>query len=262
MLTLAPRYPTPTTRAHDERRPAAPPAWALAYRALHLARLRGLGEIGFGPGQCPAIDSSVTMCKLPYLDQTVQCNLIRECDQYTGALHFEFALPYGSPNQNIWQISGSNAVWIGPAPAPTSTPVFPAYVADAITFDNTQTNDPNAYSVPLVTAAPTGGTTPTSTQLYTVTPTGAAVPAPSSDQPPPIYTPPSSGSGSGSGSTPPPADLWQTINAGAQKAAAAITAAAKNPSQAAEHLATVPWWFWAALAAGGYGVYRFGQRSY
>lgn len=214
------------------------------------APTRRLGEIGFQPGQCPALDSSVTMCKLPYLDTPVQCNLIRECDPYTGALHFQFALPYDSPNSNIWTVSGNQAFWLGPNPMPTEQPVFPDYVNQALTFASPQLA--TAPSVPVVTQSQVTQPAPTSsTQTQPNTNTAT---------PPPTQT-----GGSNLGPVVPPAG--SSLTEAAARVWKQITAGDAGSSQAASGAAAVtvpwyqqiPWWVWVIVAAGG--AYTIGRNQ-
>jgi hypothetical protein len=73
---------------------------------VRARRRRPLGAIGTQPGQCPM--QSDGSCVLN--GQTVSCTLIRECDPYTGAVHFEYAMPQGSPNADVWQLN-ANGSW-------------------------------------------------------------------------------------------------------------------------------------------------------
>ncbi len=63
-------------------------------------RSSSLGDIGPGYGQC-GLTSTPGWCQLPYdpPGTLTPCSQIRECDQYTGAAHFEYALP-GGPSGN------------------------------------------------------------------------------------------------------------------------------------------------------------------
>lgn len=45
------------------------------------------------------------------IDGYISCNLIRECDPYTGAMHWEYAMPEGSDNANIAVYDGGKWTW-------------------------------------------------------------------------------------------------------------------------------------------------------
>jgi hypothetical protein len=210
------------------------------------ATTRRLGEIGFQPGQCPALDSSFQTCLLN--GNQVPCSFIRECDPYTGAVHFEYALPYGSQNVNIWDIAGNQAYWLGPNPKPDTQPVFPDYVTQATTFGNTQLL--TASSVPVVThsqvtqPAPTSGTqttTPTNTATTPAIQTGSNIgPA----------TPPT-----GNGLTEVATRVWKQITAGDAAANQTSSTATVPP---APWYRQIPWWVWVIVAAGG--AYTLGRN--
>lgn len=218
---------------------------------------RRLGEVGFGSGQCPALDANFQNCLLAGAE--MPCSFIRECDPYTGAVHFEYALPYGSSNVNIWDIAGDQAYWLGPNPMPQDQPVFPDYVLQAATFGNSQLT--NAPSVPVVTQSQAASLTqqanpaetkatwvpvsvddlPTTQQPGQVT-TITTTPAPAT----PV--------------TPNPIDtlnnFWKQVTAGSPNTAKTQKATA---SQAAWYQ-NIPWWVWAAAAAAAaYGLGRKNQ---
>lgn len=76
-------------------------------------------------GNCPAVDIDNNICMLN--GQEVACNLIRECDGQTGAQHFEYAMPFGNPNVNIWVLGpDGNFTWSGPDDPPGPPPSRPA----------------------------------------------------------------------------------------------------------------------------------------
>ncbi len=98
------------------------------------------------------IDEATKLCRW-HDGGTISCSLIRECDPYTGNVHFEYALPFGSENVNIWQVAGPTATWVGPSPAPeTQQLALPEYVKDAWSFGNQQTIDPSKTHVPIIYA--------------------------------------------------------------------------------------------------------------
>lgn len=188
-------------------------------------RRRQLGEIGFQPGQCPALDTSYQTCLLN--GSEMPCSFIRECDPYTGAVHFEYALPYGSQNVNIWDIAGNQAYWLGPNPMPEEQPVFPDYVTQAYTFGNTQLL--SAPSVPVVTASQSS-----------TSGTNTAPPQPT-NQPIAPATPPA-----GSSLTEVATRVWKQITAGDASASSAGTSA----PGALPWYHQIPWWAWVIVAAG------------
>jgi hypothetical protein len=109
---------------------------------------------------CPTVDIDSNICELN--GQEVACNLIRECDYLTGAQHFEYALPYGNTNANIWVI-GADGVWRfnGPdepnVPPPTLPPdpqVTYAPIEHQIQPIYTAVVTPTAISSPTPIATP------------------------------------------------------------------------------------------------------------
>lgn len=240
----------------------------------HRPRRRHLRAIGFNPGECPALDSTFTNCLLN--GTQMPCSYIRECDAYTGAVHFEYALPYGSTNENIWQISGDSAVWVGSEPAPTSTPVFPDYVADAITFGNQQTTDPNAYSVPVVTQSQYDAAQTAAQQAAADAAAQAAAQAAAdyaakqaakqaaqqaAQQAAADYAAQQAAQQQNDrqaqGSETGLEQFWKTLNIGSGTPGAAVKNVLSNP---ADTLKAVPVWAWAAAAAGLYLMNRQNAR--
>lgn len=127
---------------------------------LDIQNLRSLGEIGFGPGQCPMVDEATKMCRW-HDGGLINCNLIRECDPYTGNVHFEYALPFETGNANIWVVAGPTATWSGPNVAPpVEQLVLPEYVKDAWTFGNPLTSDPTKVHVPIAYQSSPAASTP------------------------------------------------------------------------------------------------------
>jgi len=81
------------------------------------------------------------------LDQGVSPSVIRELDPWTGAVHWEYAMPQKTGNVNIWQVpvgpdgvaDPSKAVWVGPGPAPGPPPTVedlqkPAVAKEPVTI--------------------------------------------------------------------------------------------------------------------------------
>lgn len=93
-------------------------------------------------GNCPVVDAEAQTCL--YNGMEISCKLIRECDGQTGAQHFEYAMPFGNDNANIWVMQADGTfVWNGPW-APTSPPpTVPAPYTPA----ETDTSD---YSRPII----------------------------------------------------------------------------------------------------------------
>lgn len=90
--------------------------------------------IGMEPGQCPCLDNTCTWCQLP--TGRTSCNQIRECDPYTGAVHYQYSA--GSvtyPNANIWTISpdSGKAVWLGPTGTPATPPSYATPASNILT---------------------------------------------------------------------------------------------------------------------------------
>lgn len=78
---------------------------------MDLSSLGGPG-VGAGLGQCPITQDG----DCNYGGNTISCTLIRECDNYTGANHFEYQVGGGlSNNVNIWQVDPATGKqqWIG-----------------------------------------------------------------------------------------------------------------------------------------------------
>lgn len=85
-----------------------------------MIRRASLGSVG----SCPVVDLENNICDLGGME--VACNLIRECDHLTGAVHFEYALPQGNVNPNIWVIQGDGtSQWNGPAAPNVPAPIVP-----------------------------------------------------------------------------------------------------------------------------------------
>lgn len=88
--------------------------------AMDFSSLGGPG-IGTSPGQCPLTPQG----DCTYGGDTVSCTLIRECDNYFGTNHFEYANPGGpSKNVNIWQVDPATGKqqWIGQSGNPERPP--------------------------------------------------------------------------------------------------------------------------------------------
>lgn len=221
-------------------------------------RRRTIGEIGFQPGQCPALDASYQKCLLN--GNEVPCSYIRECDPYTGAVHFEYALPYGTSNVNIWDIAGNQAFWMGPNPMPETQPVFPEYVSEAVTFGNSQIL--NAPSVPVVIANKTPTPTPVQSVEPRLTLTPPVTTTPTSSNTTPTVTPGTAVQTTSPSSPAQPAipasnslteaasRVWKQITAG-DAATAAAPGATQATYTAAAWYEKFPWWVWVVLAAGG-----------
>lgn len=97
--------------------------------------MNGLGDAFF-------IDQAANRCD--YGGMEIACNLIREFDDKDDANpatlteHFEYALPYASPNVNMWQVQGSGQLqWMNPTGnyAPTERPVL-QYAETPTPYDN------------------------------------------------------------------------------------------------------------------------------
>lgn len=104
-----------------------------------MIRRLNLGAIG----PCPVVDLASNICDLG--GQDVACNLIRECDHLTGATHFEYALPQGNINPNIWVFDGAIPTWNGPNLPNVMPPVIPFLPAPAV---------PSATVVPVSSPPP------------------------------------------------------------------------------------------------------------
>lgn len=76
---------------------------------------------------CPVVSLENNECMLNGMP--VACNLIRECDHLTGARHWEYALPDGNTNANIWVLQ-SDGGWEfnGPDQPNVPPPTLPDYV--------------------------------------------------------------------------------------------------------------------------------------
>lgn len=231
---------------------------------LDIQNLRSLGEIGFGPGQCPMVDESTKMCR--WGNGLINCNLIRECDPYTGNVHFEYALPFGTDNANIWVVAGPTATWSGPNDAPAVNQlVLPEYARDAATFGNALTSDPTKVHVPIAyepTPAPTSTGSRTAPQTSTLaqsqqgTVRTTQAPAPAQTYSPTIY-----GSWRPAGTTPAApatqtaaasgrARTTEVIHETAGGAALPNAEDVLNKGQQLIEDSGLPWWVW-ALGLGG-----------
>lgn len=114
-----------------------------------MIRRRSLGSLG----SCPVIDLDNNICDLGGME--VACNLIRECDHLTGAVHFEYALPQGNVNPNIWVVQGDGtAQWNGPSAPNVPAPTVPA--APPITSFTPAPLTPNPAPVVPVAPPPPG----------------------------------------------------------------------------------------------------------
>jgi len=122
---------------------------------------------------CDVVNLDANICLLGQSE--VACNLIRECDHLTGAVHFEYAMPEGSPNANIWILQHNNEwEWQGPDAANVPAPTIPAGVQPTIA-------PPAAVTLPAVQteAAPPSGTWQFQAQPAVITPNlGPANPTP------------------------------------------------------------------------------------
>jgi hypothetical protein len=75
---------------------------------------------------CPVVDLNRNACVLG--GSGAPCNEIRECDQYTGALHYEYGMPggpsgnvdilVGNPNSNTFSYTGN------PGTNPLNNPAY------------------------------------------------------------------------------------------------------------------------------------------
>lgn len=237
---------------------------------LEIQNLRSLGSIGFGPGECPMVDEATKMCRW-HDGGLINCNLIRECDPYTGNVHFEYALPFETGNANIWVVAGPTATWSGPNPAPqVEQLVLPEYVKDAWTFGNPLTSDPTKVHVPIAyqsspaasTPPPSGSKSLTAPQTTTLAQsqqgsvrTGQE-PAPAQTYSPTIY-----GSWRPAGTTPAApatqtaaasgrARTTEVIHETAGGAALPNAEDVLNKGQQLIEDSGLPWWVW-ALGVGG-----------
>lgn len=97
---------------------------------VHAATFNGMGRLRAVPGYvsgAPAGCPMLTDGSCAWggdASNAVSCNLIRECDAATGAVHFEYTLPSGPvPNANIWSVAGDGSmVWLGPDGTPGTPP--------------------------------------------------------------------------------------------------------------------------------------------
>lgn len=136
-------------------------------------RRSSLGDIGSGYGQC-GMTSTPGWCHLPYdpPDVLTPCSQIRECDQYTGAAHFEYALPGGpSPNAdiNVYNPTTGTFTYQGANAQPAQSPFQIAYNAATGTAVNlTQPNPALPYVAAQATATPaaSSGSAPATPATY------------------------------------------------------------------------------------------------
>lgn len=237
---------------------------------LNIQNHRSLGEIGFGPGQCPMVDEATKMCRW-HDGGLINCNLIRECDPYTGNVHFEYALPFETGNANIWVVAGPTATWSGPNTAPlVEQLVLPEYVKEAWTFGNPLTSDPTKVHVPIAyqsspeasTPPPSGSRIQTAPQTTTLAQSqqgsvrNAQEPAPAQPYSPTIYgswrpagtttnapaTQPAAGSGR--------VRTTEVIHETAGGAALPNAEDVLSKGQQLIEDSGLPWWVW-ALGVGG-----------
>lgn len=80
---------------------------------------------------CPVLNLNMNSCALS--GHNMPCNEIRECDQYTGALHYEFVLP-GGPSGNVDILVGdpNNGVFFYTGNPSTNPLNNPAYTMPAV----------------------------------------------------------------------------------------------------------------------------------
>lgn len=218
------------------------------------------------------IDEATKMCRW-HDGGTISCSLIRECDPYTGNVHFEYALPFGSENVNIWQVAGPTATWIGPSPAPeTQQLTLPEYVKDAWTFGNQQTIDPSKTHVPIIYAPqqPTPQSQPSqpSTQSrssLTSSQGGSQRTEPVSPFSPTLYpahrptTPPPPAPAQKTSATTRVRDVIRE-QAGGLQLPKPLQDAFTDGQQLIED-SGMPWWIWAAAAGGFAYLATQGKKS-
>lgn len=158
----------------SSRRPVSRPGRLVVKLPAVRRTARGLGfafPTGYGAGACP-INSDGTCGP----GHDVDCTEIRECDDRTGKIHFEYALPGMTPNANInnYDASTGAVYYTNAAGQRVATPMGIPVPTSA------QLIDP--WSNPILTlskpVAPPTGSKPT---------------------PPPPAPPPAGGGGSGAG---------------------------------------------------------------
>lgn len=183
---------------------------------IRRIRRNGLGAaIGTQPGQCPAYDIAKNLCGDP--SGFYPCTQVRECDEYTGALHFQYALPGGNaPNANIWNVNQDNSwTYLGPDTKPAQ--YQPVSVGTPV---STPTWNP-AVSV---TAAP--ATAPVTKVTSTPLPSSPSAPVSSPALATPVtYRPALTWRTSGDPSAMRPGDRWTVTIFGAQPGSAVVNTA-------------------------------------
>lgn len=121
--------------------------------------------IGSGQGQCPLVNG------MP--DPTV-----RECDAYTGVLHYQNALPSGIPNNaniNTYDPTRNQFLHSDAAGVVSTTPVVPVY--------NTKVSvTAPPVNSPVTAITPVASTAPTNTTANTVNPSAGSNNAGSNQQ--------------------------------------------------------------------------------
>jgi hypothetical protein len=109
------------------------------------------------------------------LNEGVSPTLIRELDPWTGAIHWEYAMPYPTGNVNIWQVpvneqgqaEPDKAVWVGPAPPPGLPPTAQDLQKPTSTGGVSVQVVTQPVSVPKIPFVPPGATRPGTSAIGT-----------------------------------------------------------------------------------------------
>lgn len=110
------------------------------------------------PPGCPVVRGSGSTAVCSLNGQLSNCTDIRECDPMTGAVHFEYALPFPTGNVDILEVGPSGKV-VGYQGAPQGSPATTQPIATGTVVE--QGGIPT-YQYPAaapVTSAPAGATT-------------------------------------------------------------------------------------------------------
>lgn len=96
---------------------------------------------------------------------------VRELDAWTGAVHYQFALPSGIPaNPNIWTLTPSGWVWVGPAGSPAPPPWWAPPVPQGVTMSSSfQASQTSATTSQTQSGGTETGTTQTQSTSQTQT---------------------------------------------------------------------------------------------